>query len=176
MTQAAFPHCDQRILHAPGQCRYCDLYSDRQHERLLSGVAFTGQTPVQGQRPCPADEARPTGTPSWHGHWGGNVARPANEPDELDQWIADEIAKDPELATAIERHEAKHRHPTAHNDAVQTFGRPLPPPLPTEPWQPEHKCPRRLLGLAGRKHTWEKVRIKGHPVYRFCSSCGALAA
>lgn len=68
-----FPHCDDRILHAPGECSVCDLYPVKQKGRVAARIAFTGHTPVPGQDPCPADEARPPGTDRWHGYWHGNV-------------------------------------------------------------------------------------------------------
>lgn len=37
-----FPHCDQRILHAPGECKYCDWAPEWQALRQAWGVAFTG--------------------------------------------------------------------------------------------------------------------------------------
>lgn len=40
-----FPHCDQRILHAPGECEYCDGRPDWQAVRQAWGIAFTGHAP-----------------------------------------------------------------------------------------------------------------------------------
>jgi len=38
-----FPHCDPRILHAPGgACEYCDAHPDWQELRKAWGIAFTG--------------------------------------------------------------------------------------------------------------------------------------
>ena len=42
-----FPHCDQRILHAPGECEYCDRHADWQALRDAWGIAFTGYTENQ---------------------------------------------------------------------------------------------------------------------------------
>lgn len=55
-----FPHCDQRILHAPGECRYCDAHKEWQDLRIAWGVAFTGWEPDTDKKelPCPADYAR----------------------------------------------------------------------------------------------------------------------
>ncbi len=70
-----FPHCEARILHAPGECEYCDLHPDWQELRRVWGIAFTGEpaTGVDGykQLPCPADYNRG----NRHTGWGGNVAR-----------------------------------------------------------------------------------------------------
>jgi hypothetical protein len=67
------PHCDQDVLHAPGECEYCDKNPGWQLLRKLWGVAFTGHPPANGELPCPSDHRRGTG----QAHvWGGN--RPAN--------------------------------------------------------------------------------------------------
>lgn len=73
--RAFAPHCDQRILHAPGDCWACDLYPDWQKLRELWGIAFTGHQPTDGQLPCPADAARPPGSPADHRQWGPNQAQ-----------------------------------------------------------------------------------------------------
>lgn len=70
---ASFPHCDARVLHAPGECAVCDLHVDDQRQRISAGIAFTGHAPKIGEEPCPADLARPPGSSGWHGRWGGNV-------------------------------------------------------------------------------------------------------
>ena len=67
-----FPHCDQRILHSPGECEYCDKHPDWQALRIHWGVAFTGYTPDGKELPCPADYARGES----HTKWFGNVAKP----------------------------------------------------------------------------------------------------
>jgi len=69
-----FPHCDQRILHAPGECEYCDGHLEWQELRTAWGIAFTGHIP-DGEwikMPCPADADRPAGSSSDHRRWGGN--------------------------------------------------------------------------------------------------------
>ena len=40
-----FPHCDQRVLHAPGECQYCDMCPEWQQLRVAWGIAFTGHAP-----------------------------------------------------------------------------------------------------------------------------------
>lgn len=67
-----FPHCDQRILHAPGECEFCDLHPDWQLLRQLWGICFTGYEPEGAELPCPADHARG----DKHKLWGGNTAQP----------------------------------------------------------------------------------------------------
>jgi len=64
-----FPHCDQRILHAPGECNYCDKHPDWQALRQAWGIAFTGYTPEGTELPDPATHARPLD--KVHA-WGGN--------------------------------------------------------------------------------------------------------
>lgn len=77
-----FPHCDQRILHAPGECEYCDRHPDWQRLRQSWGIAFTGHKPVMAdngwtlQLPCPADFNRPEDADNHHGRWPGNIAHP----------------------------------------------------------------------------------------------------
>ena len=67
-----FPHCDQRILHAPGECMYCDERPEWQALRVAWGIAFTGWIPDGNELPCPADYARGDN----HKLWMGNVAKP----------------------------------------------------------------------------------------------------
>ena len=69
-----FPHCDQRILHAPGECQFCDKHPDWQELRTKWGIAFTGYEPEGTELPCPADHARGDN----HKLWYGNTAKPAN--------------------------------------------------------------------------------------------------
>lgn len=76
------PHCDSRVLHAPGECDYCDKYPRAQAERMKARICFTGKTPehmaiLAGGRatlwdPCPADQARPPQTSADHRRWAGN--------------------------------------------------------------------------------------------------------
>lgn len=67
-----FPHCDQRVLHAPGECRYCDMHPEWQALRMAWGISFTGYEPDGKELPCPATHARGDGVNRWH----GNVAQP----------------------------------------------------------------------------------------------------
>lgn len=67
-----FPHCDPRILHAPGECEFCDRHQDWQFLRQEWGICFTGYTPDDKELPCPADFARGDKHLGWH----GNVAKP----------------------------------------------------------------------------------------------------
>jgi hypothetical protein len=93
--RACAPHCDQRILHAPGDCWACDLYPDWQELRTKWGIAFTGHQPevetanlmtgaseepvktitIKRELPCPADFNRPPDSKSDHRQWGPNTAQ-----------------------------------------------------------------------------------------------------
>ncbi len=67
--RAFAPHCDQRVLHAPGECRYCDDYPDWQELRKLWGIAFTGKTPGTREMSCPSDFTRGlAGSHVWPGN------------------------------------------------------------------------------------------------------------
>lgn len=68
-TREVAPHCDQSVLHAPGECEYCDQRPEWQALRQRWGIAFTGHTPTEHQVPCPSDQRRGRG----EAHaWGGN--------------------------------------------------------------------------------------------------------
>src|ERR1700675_694303 len=68
-----FPHCDARILHAPGECEFCDEHKDWQFLRQVWGIAFTGWTPDEKELPDPATHARGYANAN---AWSGNKARP----------------------------------------------------------------------------------------------------
>ncbi len=38
---AKFPHCNSRLLHAPGDCFYCDKFPELQQERIDSAIPFS---------------------------------------------------------------------------------------------------------------------------------------
>lgn len=68
---AKHPHCDDLVLHKPGECKYCDLYPERQAQRVKDGIAFTGQMPGPGvpEKPCPSTQRRSLDTIN---KWPGN--------------------------------------------------------------------------------------------------------
>jgi hypothetical protein len=70
-----FPHCDSRVLHAPGECEFCDHHADWQELRVAWGIAFTGWEPEGNELPCPSQQARSLETIN---KWNGNVPRPAS--------------------------------------------------------------------------------------------------
>ena len=65
------PHCDGRVLHAPGECEFCDRHPDWQALRQLWGIAFTGYEPGDKELPDPATFARGLETVN---RWPGNQA------------------------------------------------------------------------------------------------------
>lgn len=75
-----FPHCDARVLHAPGECTFCDDCPMWQELREAWGINFTGHN-RGGLFPCPADYWRPSGTDSDHRLWGGNKPTSASGED-----------------------------------------------------------------------------------------------
>lgn len=80
-----FPHCDQSVLHAPGECRWCDQHADWQQLREWWGIAFTGHEPAPLypggplEAPCPSDARRGTGKAHV---WGGNRPTEVQAPQE----------------------------------------------------------------------------------------------
>lgn len=67
------PHCDQRVLHPPGECEYCDAYPEWQALRQTWGVAFTGQEPRLDQVQCPSTVVRTIDVINmWPGNQPGN--------------------------------------------------------------------------------------------------------
>ena len=82
------PHCDSDVLHAPGECEFCDHYSKRQAQRVADGINFTGHRDAS-KKPCPSEERRPLELIE---RWGGNVAaqggtlKPHSEPPETLAW------------------------------------------------------------------------------------------
>lgn len=70
---ATFPHCDHLVLHAPGECAYCDEYPNYQRVRRTFQIAFTNQEPAGNEFTCPAEVRRPRKIVN---AWGGNIPRP----------------------------------------------------------------------------------------------------
>ncbi len=69
------PHCDGKILHAPGVCDDCDQFPVFQFVRKLWGINYTEEGDLN-KLPCPAEAYRGTG----HKQWTGN--RPFRKADE----------------------------------------------------------------------------------------------
>lgn len=69
---APYPHCDSDVLHAPGECRFCDLYKDAQAYRKMLGINFTGHREPRLQM-CPSEERRNLATIN---KWPGNRPDP----------------------------------------------------------------------------------------------------
>lgn len=49
---APHPHCNTEVLHAPGECEFCDKYPERQQGRIVSKTPFS-----------PVDQAWPGNRP-----------------------------------------------------------------------------------------------------------------
>lgn len=95
--EAKFPHCDSRVLHAPGKCVFCDEYPDKQTERENKNIAFTGEDfwPQDGVkfRPksqCPAEEARSLEVIN---AWSGNRAITQGQLDVQSEQVRDLMSK-----------------------------------------------------------------------------------
>lgn len=73
-----FPHCDSRVLHAPGECDYCDRHPEWQALRFAWRIAFTGYEPDTDQKelPDPATHARSFESLN---AWEGNQAHKETE-------------------------------------------------------------------------------------------------
>lgn len=88
MEKAKYPHCDSKVLHAPGKCVFCDEYPDAQADRVINNIAFTGEDVwpedgrVQPKAQCPAEAARPLGDIN---KWGGNRPRTQSDIDEMQE-------------------------------------------------------------------------------------------
>jgi hypothetical protein len=70
-----FPHCDARVLHAPGTCEFCDHFPDMQNARIAYGINFTGEHD-EHLAPCPAEIAR---TLEHIERWVGNRRLPSSK-------------------------------------------------------------------------------------------------
>lgn len=69
------PHCDSSVLHAPGECQFCDQYPDWQAYRERARINFTGQDDPK-KAPCPSTHFRPVEIVH---RWYGNRPNPAGE-------------------------------------------------------------------------------------------------
>ena len=52
-VRADQPHCDSSVLHAPGECHYCDAFPDWQAYRETARINFTGWDDPE-KVPCPS--------------------------------------------------------------------------------------------------------------------------
>jgi hypothetical protein len=68
-----FPHCDPKILHAPGECEYCDEHNDWQHLRELWGIAFTGYEPDESKKELPDPATFVRGFANCNSWWGNKA-------------------------------------------------------------------------------------------------------
>lgn len=67
--RAFAPHCDQSVLHAPGECPFCDHYPDWQWMRAAQRINFTGHVD-KDKAPCPSAHWR---TAEQVHQWPGNT-------------------------------------------------------------------------------------------------------
>lgn len=68
-----FPHCDDKVLHARGTCRYCSSgrYARLHELRRRFGIGYTGAALEAGQEACPSEAFRPVDVID---RWPGNRA------------------------------------------------------------------------------------------------------
>ena len=70
-------HCDASVLHAPGECEYCDKYGKSwQRYREMARINFTGHTDSD-KAPCPSTHFR---TVEKIHRWPGNQPKPTRAP------------------------------------------------------------------------------------------------
>lgn len=62
------PHCDQRVMHRPSECRLCDDHPEMQQIRETWGINYTGEYDPE-KLPCPAEVERSLESIN---DWGGN--------------------------------------------------------------------------------------------------------
>lgn len=65
------PHCDQSVLHAPGECKYCDMHPEWQELRVWWGINFTGHYDEEKVM-CPSEHKRSLATIN---RWYGNIPK-----------------------------------------------------------------------------------------------------
>lgn len=75
MTHPRMPHCDASVLHAPGECEFCDMHPEWQQYRIASRINFTGHED-EHNAPCPSSHFR---APSLVERWFGNRAYKAKQ-------------------------------------------------------------------------------------------------
>lgn len=92
---AEYPHCDQYVLHAPGECEYCDHYPFAQAARSHLGINYTGHY-ESGKAKCPAERIRslhhinlwPGNTPEGY-PWGRQESKTIVPSEYYDALVAD---------------------------------------------------------------------------------------
>lgn len=60
-------HCDYMVLHAPGECQFCDRHPKQQEYRRTHNINFTGEK-NPNKRPCPAELIRGDICQEWGGN------------------------------------------------------------------------------------------------------------
>lgn len=82
-SRAPHPHCDDLVLHAPGECRFCDHFPARQQERVDAGINFTGQHDPD-KDPCMSEVNRPLEKIN---RWPGNIPQPKGQ--NIQTWMGE---------------------------------------------------------------------------------------
>lgn len=85
-------HCDATILHAPGECGFCDEYGKAWQEyRQMARINFTGHTD-EDKAPCPSTHFRPTEVAHrWEGNQPKSLDYYADQAKALEKTIAEGI-------------------------------------------------------------------------------------
>lgn len=116
------PHCDSSVLHAPGECRYCDEVPEWQQYRTLARINFTGHD-EEGYAPCPSTYFRPLEKIN---RWPGNTPQGWLNPDGTTSPI--------ETATASAEWHGDPTAPPADRQWVSTEMMKYPEPKPRARW------------------------------------------
>lgn len=70
VNKMILPHCDSSLLHAPGECIFCDKYPEMQEYRKYARINFSGHDDSK-KAPCPSTHFRNEETIN---KWRGNRA------------------------------------------------------------------------------------------------------
>ena len=76
------PHCNEQVLHAPGECEFCDKYPERQQARIASNTPFSPtDQPWPGNRPEGyRDFYVPAAPVAYHMTWDIEIEKHARKP------------------------------------------------------------------------------------------------
>jgi len=137
-----FPHCDQRILHAPGECEFCDRHPGWQQLRQAWGIAFTGHPPRAGLPKC---GRRMRNTFPGYGSDKIRCQQPAGHQDECRPYPAWDVLPCPADAT---------RPPGASNDHRRWGGNKPTTAASNPAWPAETTASKILYGDKGGRQLW----------------------
>lgn len=91
-----YPHCDPQVLHAPGECEYCDDRKEWQELREQWRINFTGHYDSD-KTICPSEQTRGIGKVGGENGWVGNSPTRGRLPD------PEEVASAVETLQVIEK-------------------------------------------------------------------------